>query len=176
MFLFNVLIDVEEKAIFLFNYLWFKRWTNRELKALSWCYEERIFVFNTTLFSRGDTSRDLYFIYEGSVELTQLVNQNGQSDHPYLKENLTYDKHSLCILGAGEVFGEDAFILQNGKINFDIRKSTIQGSGKALQTTPIWCWKRRYEAVCKSRCVVFVISAQNIENELTDTYTRRKFK
>ena len=74
MFLFNVLIDVEEKAIFLFNYLWFKRWTNRELKALSWCFEERTLVFNTTLFSRGDTSRDLYFIYEGSVELTQLIN------------------------------------------------------------------------------------------------------
>ncbi|CAD8097040.1 unnamed protein product [Paramecium sonneborni] len=150
---------VQDRISFLCSFPFLQSWSFREIKTISYHFEPIQVTLNQAVIKQNDYCSNFYIVREGNFEVTYTLN-----DSHRLKG--ISSTHSICVLGPGEFFGEEAFLMDDGK-TFILKLFNI--------FTIRW-QKVKCSIICRSQCgQILRISREDIIKRFWDEKTQSVF-
>lgn len=118
---------IQDKRMELVNFLnslpMFKSWTKGSLTKLSYFFKEKQFVRNQVVYKEGEPAEEVYVVKEGEfkfnkkIQVQPIQKFKTRSKLSSITKQNPVHLNDVCILGKGEIFGEDE-VIEDKKRNF----------------------------------------------------------
>ncbi|CAK68447.1 unnamed protein product (macronuclear) [Paramecium tetraurelia] len=139
---------IQNKISFLCSFPFFSSWSFREIKTISYHFEPVTVTLNQAIIKQNEYCNHFYVVRDGEFQV-QFSYKNKLC--------------SICTLGPGESFGQEAFLSKEGQ--FLIKSSIFVQWGKT-----------KYDIVCKSEIgVAYKITREDIQKRFWDSKTQVVF-
>ncbi|CAD8172121.1 unnamed protein product [Paramecium octaurelia] len=150
---------VQDRIAFLCSFPFLQSWSFREIKTFSYHFEPIQITLNQAVIKQNDYCSNFYIVREGNFEVTYTLN-----DAHKLKG--VFSTHSICVLGPGEFFGEEAFLMDDGK-TFILKLFNVF----SVRWSRVKC-----SVICRSQCgQILRISREDIIKRFWDEKTQTVF-